>query len=982
MNSNAMMNAPELDTPTKGIKGLWRALKRKSKLLGVEYGYLLLAGGIPAVIMYFIYLSQGIHPFGDGSVLVLDLNGQYVYFYEAIRNWVYGDTSLLYSFSRALGGEFMGILAYYVASPFTFIVCLFPQSRILEALLTIFLLKTALLGITFGYYLHKTVPSLKKIPVIAFSILYALTSYAVVQQHNSMWIDAVIWLPILTLSIENLIKHGKYKSYIFFLALTLVSNYYIGYMVCIYTAAYFFAYYFGHDEHGLNNPTGERYHFIKSFARIGVYSVIAVGMAAVIIFTAYYSLQFGKNTFSNPNWTPSIKFDFIDLFAKLLPGSYDSVRPEGLPFVYCGVLTLILAPLYFISKKYSAREKITMGAMIALFVVSFSVSTIDLVWHGFQRPNWLNYRYSFMLCFILLVLAAKTFADIRQIGARPIFLSTCIIGIMVVILQALDIEFVDDMKTVWFAVICLGLYLILLSVYTKTKYVDNIALVLAVVISLEVFANGVLNVMGLDADVLYSGYSGYNNYMKEIRPIVEMVQENDKSFYRMEKTTFKKTNDNMALNIRGLSCSTSTLNKETIAFLHAMGYASQSHWAKYLGGTPISDSLMGIKYILSKDDLSAYYTKAYEANGYTAYFNPYALSIAFGVDGDIKDLGSIAVKEKESTEPGKSYMSPFQSINDFVTALVGADETVEIFVPVTLTDEKLTNVKKSPNGVYTKYATESVGLSAVVTHTYELPDHTGEYYFYLPGTYPREVSLSANGVNKGTFYGKETTRIVSLGSYHAGETLKVNMTLKNDQNNLFVRNGIPSLYYLDFEVFEEVMNKLAQMQFKINDDYKETQLCGTFTSLNDDQTVLTTIPYDEGWHVKVDGEEVDIYKTAAALVTFDIEDAGEHYVEIIYRPTAYVAGLLITIASTIVYILLWVLDGKLRRIPVVGAFIECRAPAKAVGADADFIPLAENTPQDKVANDGDDTAVSPKSTGELPDENDVSKNSDNPSTDE
>ena len=140
----------------------------------------------------------------------------------------------------------------------------------------------------------------------------------------------------------------------------------------------------------------------------------------------------------------------------------------------------------------------------------------------------------------------------------------------------------------------------------------------------------------LDDDVVYSRYSYYNNYLNRTRPIVETVQESDKSFYRMEKTLFRKLNDNMALNIRGLSGSTSTLNQETIKFLDKMGYSSMSHWSKYLGGTPINDSLLGLKYIIS-DTGSASQTYWYEAyrsdtvNGYTAYRNPYALSLAYGV---------------------------------------------------------------------------------------------------------------------------------------------------------------------------------------------------------------------------------------------------------------------------------------------------------------------------------------------------------------
>ena len=364
----------------------------KRAQLKKEYSYLAYCFGIPAVLYFLIYLSMGLHPFGNGSVLVLDLNGQYVYFYEALRNAVCGDNSLLYSFARQLGGEFLGIYAYYIASPLSYIVCLFPEGRILEALLCIFLIKAGISGLTMGYYLHKTAARLNRTNVVICSVLYSMCSYAVVQQHNSMWIDALMWLPLLTLGIEELIKNKKYKLYVIMLALTLLSNFYIGYMACIYTAAYFFYYYFSNNECNRNNPSEEKNHFLKSLIRIGAFSVIAVGISMVIVASAYYSLQFGKNEFSNPNFSFSIRFDIIDFLTKFFPGSYDTVRPEGLPFVYCGVLTLFCVPIYFLSKKFTTREKVFSTGFIAFFVFSFSINTLEMFWHGFQKQNWQNYR--------------------------------------------------------------------------------------------------------------------------------------------------------------------------------------------------------------------------------------------------------------------------------------------------------------------------------------------------------------------------------------------------------------------------------------------------------------------------------------------------------------------------------------------------------------------------------------------------------------
>ena len=249
-----------------------------------EYGYLLFAALIPMVLFYLIYLiGQQVYPFGDGTVLVLDLNGQYVSFYEGLYNILHGEADLLYSFSRNLGGEFLGIYDYYVASPFAMLLALLPQRFMLEGLLLLFLLKAGLCGLFMGIYLHKhAAGESNRLTVIAFSVMYAMSSYCVVQQHNSMWIDAVLWLPLLCLGIESLIKYGRFRLYVFALAITIHSNFYIGYMAVIFTFLYCFYYYFAHDQHNENNPLGEKSHFIKSVGRVAAWSVLALGLVYLL----------------------------------------------------------------------------------------------------------------------------------------------------------------------------------------------------------------------------------------------------------------------------------------------------------------------------------------------------------------------------------------------------------------------------------------------------------------------------------------------------------------------------------------------------------------------------------------------------------------------------------------------------------------------------------------------------------------------------
>ena len=928
-----------------------------------EYGYLALCMLIPAVLIYLIYLARGHHPFGDGCVLVLDLNGQYVWFFEALRNFVRGDADLLYSFARALGGEFLGIYAYYLASPLSFFVALFPKERMLEALTALFMLKGALCGATFGFYMHKTMKKPNKAAIIIFSASYALCSYAIIQQHNTMWIDAVMWLPLITLGIESIIKHGKFKLYVISLAIAVFSNYYIGYMLCIYCAIYFFIYYFGNAEKFRNNPMRERLHFARSLFRIVGYSVLALGIAAFIILGAYYSLNFGKTTFSDPSWKLEIKFNWFDFFYKLLPGSYDTVRPEGLPFVYCGVLTLLLIPVYFASKKYSAQQKFFSAVFLLVLFVCFSVNIIDLIWHGFQKPNWLNYRYSFMFSFYLCVLACKAFADFKKINL-PIVLGTggliCLLCFLLTKYESGKYIKPDEKSCILFTLIAVLLYVLIIALSRIRAYQKVASMLLVCVVIIELFINGLLGINGLIMDVGCSTYSRYNDFLKEVRPVVENVQEKDDSFYRMEKTFYRSNNDNMALMMRGLSGSTSTLNKETVRFLNAMGYASKAHWTKYLGNTPVTDSLFGIKYLISDQDLYNSYYDVFEPAGtgkYTTYINPYALSLGYGVSNDLLDfeLGFVEETEKEkddSTTTEKkegegiknaissfkgvvnewldieennasvyvdNYRNPFDRLNAILAAMLGEEDPIPVFVPIS-SETKLGNVTQ---GGYTGSAGEA-GVSykpkssgdknASITMTIKSLPETAEIFFYAPTGYPREVELSLSvdeekAVSKGTFNGNDTARIISLGMQEKNAKLSLKLTLKSDV--LYLDRVADCFWYIDMAVYEDVMTRLGQNQFKI-EEYTEHSFEGTYTASRADELVLTTIAYDNGWQVWVDGEQVEITKALGALVAFRVGgEAGEtHDIRIVYAPKAITIGLIVSIVSILIFIVFVILDRR------------------------------------------------------------------------
>ena len=910
--------------------GLLKCTK-KCKNVFSEYWYILIAALIPAVLVYLMYLARGLYPFGNGCVLVLDLNGQYVYFFEALRNFVVnGDTSIIYSFSRALGGEFMGIYEYYIASPFSYLVCLFPEDRMCEALLFMFMVKASLCAATMAFYLHQSEKRINRIGIIAFSVMYALMSYCITQQNNTMWIDAVIWFPLVMYGVEQLIKYGKFKVYVIFLTLTLVSHYYIGYMVCIAVAIYFFAYLWGFKH--ANNPFGERYHGIRSFMRIAFYSIIAIGISAFIVFTAYYSLTFGKTDFSDPSWAFASRFNFLELFYKFLPSSYDTVRPAGLPFVYCGVLTLLMVPMFFFNKKFKTGEKVAYAILITIFVFSFATSSIDLIWHGFQKPNWLNNRYSFMLGFFMIVMAYRAFANMRFVSRKPMIGIAAIIGLGVIILQEFAPmikedynEYIDvhDFQTVWLTIGCLIVYTILICVLPRVKNKELIACLLVFFVCGETYISGLWDLNDLDSDVTFTKYSYYNDYLDTVRPIVNHVQENDTGFYRMEKTYHRKLNDNMALQIRGLSNSTSTLNADTIYFLRMMGYSSKSHWSQYQGETPVSDSLLGIKYIMTDKDYDKYYGEPlydaddYDNETYVVYKNPYYMSIAYAVDNEFANFQL------------DDYENPFERMNAMISMMLGEEETLQIFVPSTQLSMTTKDVVKSSAAKHDLYK----GDGGTITFEYYVPKNT-ELFVYFPTVYSRQVNMTANGKSVGKWGDNNTWRIVSIGESTRSD-LELKLTIKNDYDNFYILQNLekPFIYSLDMEAFTEAITRLQQGNVQIDhENYREDYLPGTITTTKQNQLITTTIPFDKGWQVTVDGKKVETVELANALVGYYIEQPGEHEIEMRYCPKELVLGVAVSIVSTAIFFLLVIFEKRLRRIRGYGEFFGIPEPV-AVPSD-------------------------------------------------
>ncbi len=897
---------------------------------------------LSAAIMLLIYAFFGVYPFGKSSVLVLDLNGQYVQFFAGFRQILYGDGSLLYSFSRSLGGEFMGIYAYYLASPLSYLVALFPADSILEALLCILVLKTGLSGLFFGTYLHYTRRPHKAVTV-SLSVLYALSSYSVVMQHNLMWMDGVMLLPLLILGLHRLIRQKKPILYIVSLALVLLSNYYIGYMICLFTAIWFFYDFVAHPETE-TNPTGERRHFLSTLGRCALFTLIGVGLAAILLLPAYYSLTFGKGAFSSPDFTFKAKFDILDFLAKLFPGAYDTVRPNGLPWVYSGVLSLLLFPLYFVAGQIPARKKIATGGFLLLLFLSMYLNPIDILWHGGQTPNWLNYRYSFAFCFLVLTCAADVIPHLRRVGHRAILISGGCVAALAVLLQKLGLtytkadgetaKFFDDLNGLWLTLGCVVVYvflLLLLSEHGKDDpQVEPIAMVMALVICVETWLNGSFYLRRLNEDVVVSGYSSYHDFYDRYAGAFDYVKESDTSLYRMEKSFQRNVCDPFVFGYRGIASSTSTLNASAVSFVFRMGMKANSHWTEATGLTPASGALLGVKYWVCKAEETADpIYRVYHRNGdgetgnqTVTYQNPYALPLVFCASPKIADVNFtlpqpgdyiLSASNEYVLPAGQTAicLSPFQRINSVFGALLGQNAPAEIYRPLSVTTETTGGVKRTDGQGWVLFHTDKPGSSSArLTFTFTAPDSGAPVYCYFPSQYPREAVLYLNGE---PFAGGKKlypdnariTETICLGSFPAGETVTVSLT-EFKSGDFYLMSDAPCFYTIEENALREASAAL-QAGGLVCDRFTDDSISGTLTATEGKTTVQTTIPFDKGWQITVDGVRVTPYQTMDALLAFDLPSAGTYTVALRYRPACYTAGMIIALSSLGLFLALVVL---------------------------------------------------------------------------
>ncbi len=876
-------------------------IKQKKNFI-TENQYIFLSFIATMGTMIIVFLCNQMTPFGDRTILRMDLYHQYGPLFAELYERITNGDSLIYSWTSGLGSCFLGNYFNYLSSPLAFVILLFGHKNIPEAIAFMILIKASLSAATFTFYLKKSQRS-QSYAGAAFGVLYAFCAYMLAYYWNVMWLDAMVLLPVLLYGIEKIIDNGKIGTYAVTLALTMFSNYYMSYMLCLFSCAYFFYYYIIKYERGAvlsrkykaakKGPVAalKNSRFFRSGCLFAAGSLLAAAVMAVVLLPVFNILQECSATSGKIPDDLKTYFKYFDFFANHFACLTTTIRSSGedvLPNVYCGVLPLILSPFYFLSKTISKKEKVATIGLIAFLYASFNVNFFNYIWHGMHFPNDLPYRQSFIYSFILLIIAYKAFIRLKEFKSVHFGVAGAALLAFVVMADKLDSKNVNA-GAVIFTMALTILYVMLLTFFKDRRYqASSLAMLLLVCCCSEVI---MCDTVSLNISVEKDGYVSDYDEFTELKGKLDAAEKGE--FYRMELADLRTRMDNSWYYYNGASVFSSMAYERLSNLEDDLGMMSNRiNSYTYNPQTPVYNMMHSLKYIVNNKSIdvldSKYYTKSDSTENFTAYKNNYYLPIAYLVDTKLADWGTEEYMDSWKLE----YASdPFMLQGDYFRKATGEGnpfDRLEISY-VTYSNTSPFTEDLTANSFYYEKTTADADGSATF---YITPEKEGNVYIYVDVSGSKDKDLSIL-TSKGTIvHDADQNCILDLGQYQANETIQVTVPFEENSGNVTML-----AYTMNDKIFKKGYKKLKNNQLLI-EEFDDTYIKGRLTA-EKDSLLYTSIPYDAGWSVTVDGEKVDaldIVQVGQALLAINVKE-GNHEIEFEYKVSGFEEGAIISIAS-------------------------------------------------------------------------------------
>ncbi len=935
---------------------------KSAKINRTYWRYSLLSALCALLVMLICCAVNGVSPFGEMNLLSNDAVLQYAPMLAEAQRAVREGGVSLYSWHTGLGANYFATVCYYLLNPFNAVALFFPPEKVTTAYTVVILLSGMLAAGCAAWYLqHRFQKS--DLSTVLFALLYTFCGFFFTYYYNTMWLVPFALLPLVALGIEKLTNGGKPWLYLVSLAVSIFSNFYLGYMLCIFSVLYFFVCLFSRR---VNKKGEDDVVLLPTLLKFAGASLAAGGLCAVTLLPVMQALStaYVKSIFEAENW---YFFNFADFLTAHLPGIFPPsmvMTEDTIPTVMLGSMPLLLLPLYAFVKDVPKNERAAHIVLTLLFWASFEIPTVYYAWHGFSAPAGLPYRFAFIYAFVLVKMAYTVWVHLSSVR-KPmwIFSGICLAAMYVYGFVKFKNAYAEVLSVgAVFTAVLLAVVILLHTVPKAKKPLTAAALVLTVA---QLCLCGTDIFMGIPE-------KNYLPFRAGIAAATETIdaQETD-AFYRVEladNNYVSRSDINVsgvlqagaAYGYNGVSVF-SSLTDSNFSFLqYDLGnYGNMSNGYAYTTQTPVYNTLFGVKYLLDNTGTlgtNPCYEKVGDAENLGIYRTAGYLGLGVMSDPSIAQwddynpnplLSQSLIWETVTGQENVLQMLPMESlkfknshpVTQAEIAASGENGSLHIHTEDEddhaheETDTTLFDALELMDG-YCAYKVDAQAYS--VTYTLIPAQSQNIYLNVRAGLFD---TVTVDGAQKWSFLGK---RVMDIGYHAAGVPIEITLTCENER--LF--GGVTDELYddavylvaagLNDEAYQAGLQTLRENGVFRMTEFAESHLKGTVSAAKDG-VMLMAMPYDEGWTVTVDGEAAELIEHSSHWMMFAVP-AGEHDIEMQYSPLGLKEGAFVS-AATLLMIFLVLLLAKMR----AARFAEedLQAAGEDVGENSAAVSLSE-----------------------------------------
>lgn len=820
-----------------------------------------------------LFLLQA-EPFGGRSLSVIDARAQYADFFLYFRSCLLNGSWNGYSFSKALGGNMIGVLCYYLLSPFNLLVVLFQPEDIFLFFHVLFVLKLSTICAACSVFLNgRFHHQLSAGMVLILSLCYAFSEYAIGQVYNFIWHDGVYMLPFILLGVYRLVRFRKSTLLAVSVGLSMVFNWYTAGINCLFAIVWFVVEWSLLSDEMKGN--------IKRFASTLLRLIIAMASGvlcsgALLIPTICAMIPNGRalsaiGELFNPAFEGSLSYTI----RSFLPG----LKSEwGELSLFCGSLTFLAAASVLFSKKHLRNEKCAAAFLIVFAVCMCYWQPLHAVFSLFTVSTGFHYRYSYAGILSFVFLAGLFFHKDQAVSVRVLIKAFLLwIGTLEAARLVMDAGDTEDVRVallfVFLTIVCCGVW------YSqKKKWRRTVAGFLCGMLCIgQLIYNASEISFAFDARSL-------DDYYPEQKKQIEDLRSYDDGMYRIIQSDANgsgiqyngtTTNYNEALGYQYWSTThySSCPDHRQRMFLDRMGHRKVGdNWSVVRTCILPIDSLLGVKYFLSSHSINGLeMVESIECrNGKNVYQNPYCIPMAF-----VYTPVSLPTSEKND---------PFLNQNALYARFLG--EGMELFRPLKYTCTE----REDGEQVYQIF----------------LP--RGERAIYgnlcIASDFDSLLKKGSGAVRWGVELNINDERTIP----YAGTFTQSVFDIPTRRKDAFAYVEVDSLaveeaqfYALDLMLMAEAARRLSQNVptiMSIKDGYAYFETEG-----KENQHLFVSIPYDSGWRIEVNGQKARPDLIEDCLYSIPLQ-TGYNVVEMVYQYPGKWAGWIATAMGTLLLILM------------------------------------------------------------------------------